>query len=228
MSAAVSAALGVQSARGQLVFDLTPPRRKQRTQLGWDAVDLGDALADRFPLDAEPGGELLAEVSPVQVAGGVRVPVELLGVKGAPASVLAIRDVRDEDVGVELGVTGTTRAAHEPSGDEPIRSNAFVAVDPATRPARLVFQPAERRVDCGVVRSADLAGRVGVSESPQHGHGLGGREREIEPRDPVFPELAQRRPGFRVTATKHRTQRVRIHTTRQIQVARPVAGPFSG
>ena len=51
----------------------------------------------------------------------------------------------------------------------------------AARPDGVAFGELERRLDGSVVGVADLPGRVRITESEQHGHGLRGSEREVEP-----------------------------------------------
>ena len=89
----------------------------------------------------------------------------------------------------------------------------------------LALEPAEGGVDRGVVRGADLPRRVGISESPQHRHGLGCREREVESRDPVLPGLGEPGPGARVTAVEDRFEGAAADLTAQPEVRRRLAGP---
>ena len=184
--------------------------REQRAQLGRDADDLGGAFVDRAPGDAETGGELVAELGLVEVAGGAGLPEERTAMQRAPQAVVATGQVRDEHMGVELRIPGPARAVHEPRGDEAVTGDMLDAVDTSPGQARLAFEPAERGVDGPVVRGAHRADRVGITETEQHGHGLRCREREIETRDPVFAGLDQPGPVDRAPAFEHRTQVGRV------------------
>ena len=74
------AARGVRPARR--LEDFRPPGG-ERAQVGvGEALDLGDALADLLPFDAEALGQLVAQVRLIDVAGGFQVVVDRPGGRG--------------------------------------------------------------------------------------------------------------------------------------------------
>ena len=109
----------------------------------------------------------------------------MAAVEGRPAAVRPLRHVRDQHVGVEMGVAGAARSVSERRADEPVARNLVDAVGPAPRPTRGSFQIAERLVDRGVVRAADLRGDFEPAEAEQDGHRLRCPEREVESRDVI-------------------------------------------
>ena len=130
---------GVQAPGRELVLDLAPSGGEQFAELGWDADDLGGAFVDGSPVDAEAAGELVAEVGLVEVAGGAGLPQQRLAVERPPLPVLAVREIRDEHVGVQLRVAGAAGPMRERGGDEPVDRNDLVSVDATTGSAPLAF-----------------------------------------------------------------------------------------
>ncbi len=131
-----------------------------------DPVDVGEPVDDRAPGDAEPGGELGAEVGFVEVSGGLGLEVEVPGVERTPPAIGAAGRVGDQDVGVEVRVTGPARAVPEPGGDEPAAAQGHDPVRAPPRPARLRLQIAERRVDAGLVGGAGLSAGLACRRAP--------------------------------------------------------------
>src|SRR4029079_18831369 len=94
---------------------------RKRPDRRWrDIPELGHALPGLLPLDAERAGQLSAELGLVEVAGGEAVALQdRLAIERAPLAVArALREVRDDDVGVEVRVLGAARAVLVGGGDE--------------------------------------------------------------------------------------------------------------
>jgi hypothetical protein len=70
-----------------------------------DAGDLGDAVVNRIPFDAECLGQVLAQGRLVKEAGRAGVGVERTAVEGGRAA-FGDGAVGDDRVGMELGVAG--------------------------------------------------------------------------------------------------------------------------
>ena len=114
---------------------------------------------------------------------------------------------------MEVWVAGPAAAVSKRRRDEPITRNLVDAIGAAPRPTRGAFQIAESGVDGGVVRVTDLRGDFELAEAEQDGHRLRCPEREIESRDVIRPDPAQRDTGIRVTAFEHRVQGVAVNDT---------------
>ena len=108
-----------------------------------DADDLGAAVADRGPLDAQVVDEFGAQLGLVEKACGAGMQEEVSGVEGAPP-VVAAGGVGDEDVGVQVRVAGAAGAMAKRRRDEPVAANLVDAVGSAARPTGLGFEVADR------------------------------------------------------------------------------------
>ena len=75
---------------------------------GGDGRELGRALANVAPFQAQPLAHEFAQVRLVQVAGGLRGSIQGRAVQGGVAAVAAPREVRRDDVGVQLWIEGAT------------------------------------------------------------------------------------------------------------------------
>src|SRR5690349_8616436 len=113
-------------------------------------------MDDRTPCDTEPLSELGPEVCFVEVAGGLGLQVQVPGVQRPPPAIHATRRVCNEDVGVEVRVTGPAGAMPEPGPDEPFTTYGHDAIPAPTRPARLLFEIGERSVDADLVGGPDF------------------------------------------------------------------------
>ena len=79
-------------------------RREVRQHLGRDVDELGGALDHRPPLQPQPLADLGAQMRLVEVPGGLGVRVQLAPVQRGPLAVGPARDVRADDVRVQLRV----------------------------------------------------------------------------------------------------------------------------
>ena len=150
-------------------------------------VPLRPALA-QLPLDAELAGEPVGEQSVVVLREPGPRREDRPAVEASPAPVHLSEDlVGDDDVGVQLRVSGAGVEVVEGHGRDPgdaDLSDGAVAVRDA-RPSRrdLALEEREDVGDSGVVCGDDplLGGCVG--NAPEHRHGLRDAEGEVEPRD---------------------------------------------
>jgi hypothetical protein len=94
------------------------PGRERLQPLVLEALDLGDALPDRLPLDSERPGQLVAKVRLIDVAGGLGVFVDRGVVEAGPFAVWALGRVGDQDMGVELRIAVARGAVRVGDGDE--------------------------------------------------------------------------------------------------------------
>ncbi len=107
-------------------------------------------------------------------AGGVLGPIQALGVECRPASVGAAGDVRDEDMGVQMGVAGAARAVSEPGRDEPGARQ--------TSGAEVSRRAAGARPGCST-RDARNRPHAPATPTPCRRHGRGRQRRLTRPAD---------------------------------------------
>ena len=148
------------------------------------------------PAHAESSGQFVAQRGLEHDPGSQLRPIQRLAVEGCPAPIGPAGEIRDEDVGVELRVTGAARAMPEPRRDEPgaVKSTGTPLLErcrlrssvvrPAPHETRLALQPRQRIVDSCVDGVGDLRAYERVRERVHHRHRLRCRERQIEPWDP--------------------------------------------
>ena len=108
--------------------DLMPSLREVVDQGTGDTGQVRDPVPNLTPLQTECGGEVVAELGLVEVAGGLRQRVEVSGVERAPMAFGAAGQVRDQHMGMEMGVAGAAGPMPEPRRDEPVTGRG---VDPA-------------------------------------------------------------------------------------------------
>ena len=184
-----------------VLLDLQPASRELAQHPGRDALDFGHALDRVAPVDAEPGGELVAEVGLVEVAAGEPVGLqERLAVECAPLAVGGgAGHVGDDHVRVQLRVLGAACAVLVGGGDEPFRVFALDAVSSLAHDAGLVLEIGERGLPGGEVGLVDLVADVLVAERVQEADALGGAEDEVVAADRREPlRLQPARPRVRV------------------------------
>ena len=166
--------------RLQLVSACRPVVEEERR----DALDLGrTVVVDGGPRDPEPLGQLRSKRRLVEHAGRLLRREQLTAVEREPRAVLRADLVGDEDVGVELWVSGARGAVDEARGEEPFGVDLEDAVVAAARERGVLFDEGERCGDRGLVRGEDLCGCRFVGERPQHRDALRRREREREAGD---------------------------------------------
>ena len=142
------------------MFDVfTSSREGTQDGLG-EAFDVGDAVDDRSELDAEASGEFVSEVRLVDVAGGLGVGVEVAGVEGGPASVVALGPCWERGRGRG---GGGRRCGCGSDGRRRRRARVPWIVSMPLWPRRDVdggvFEVADRRCDGSAVRGFDLRRR---------------------------------------------------------------------
>jgi hypothetical protein len=198
--------------------------------LGVEALDLGDAVGDVLPKDAEPAGQLPPQVGLVDVAGGLRVVVDRRGVEPGPAAVRPSGRVGDEDVGVELRVAGAGGAVQVGGGEEAVAPDEFAAAVAAPGPAGLALHVVERGGDRCPMDPGDLGAGALAAERPGERHRLRCREGEVEAGDGAATgdvAQAERITARRVAAGQHRRKPLGVDLAAQAQVdsggAEPVA-----
>src|SRR4051794_5091039 len=138
-----------------------------------EAIDLSDASANWLPLDAEPLAHLMAQVGLVDVAGGLGVVVDRRVVEPGPAAVRPLGRVGDQDMGVELGISGARGAVEVAGGKEAIAVDELMPSRAAAGPAGFSLQVVQGRFDGGGVGGASLGPHLLAAERPEQGDRLG-------------------------------------------------------
>ena len=214
---------------GEVGFDLGAAGGEGVDEWAGDAGDVGEAVLDRVPLDAEAAGELVAQLGVVEVPDGAAPLVERPAVEGGPAVVLGgVDEVGDHDVGVQVRVEVARRPVPEGGADEPVALDGAVAAGaPPSLGDRLV--DLERPGDGDVVGVADLVGDLGVAESEQQGHGFRGAEGGVEP-DDLRHRVAtgESLAGGRVLEVEDPVELVGVDLARQPEAIGAGADPLAG
>jgi len=96
---------GGLTAFSQPLLDGLPPLGERADDRLGDTGQVGGAVDHGVPGDAEPAGELVAQLGLVQVAGGLGVPVQPRRVQRPPAAVIGLHSVPDHDMSVQEGIT---------------------------------------------------------------------------------------------------------------------------
>ncbi len=137
-------------------LDLPAAGRELPEHRSGDAGDVGDAVADRPPLDTETAGQLPAQVGFVEVPDRRQPRVQRPGVqRGPPVVARRVGEVGDHDMGVQMRIAGPGGAVPERGGDEPVAVEHRVAALAAPHPARGLFEDRaarrrpRRRPRCG-------------------------------------------------------------------------------
>ena len=175
------------AVRDQLVaqrLQLVPPRRPVLKERAGHTDYLRRAVVvDSGPFDPEPLGQLHAKRRLVEHPGRLLCREQLPSIEGEPGAVLGSDLVRDEDVSVELWVSGTRSPVDESGCDEALGVDLEDTVVAAAGEGRVLLQERERRGDRGVVRRKHLVGGRLVADRPQRRDALRWRERERESGD---------------------------------------------
>ena len=228
VSAAISAAGGRPTADREALLDLGAAGREGAEDIEGHALDVGDALERLRPTDAETGGQLRSQMGFVQVAGRLRMPVQMAGIDGRPSAVDAANGVGDEHVRVEVRVACATRPVAEGGCHEPVASNLLDATMTAPGPRRVPLQVAERGIDGEVVGLGNHGSDVSLGEPEHDGHGLRRTEGQVEAGD--APTLRRSEPcvGCWVTAIEQGRQGVCVDLSRQPEQGGAGTEPSAG
>jgi len=186
--------------------DLAAPVREVIQDGLVDADQVGDPVVDLAPLHAEAVGELVSEVGSVEEAAGLGVLVHQPAVEGASVAVIAGGHVGDQHVGVEMRIAGSARAVPELGGDEALDLNLGETVLADARAGCGVLHVAERGVDRGVVRGANLRRDVVAAKCEQDGHGLGCSKAQVVAGNGAASERGKHLASARVAPLPDRAQ----------------------
>ncbi len=184
-----------------------PSRPRCRSALGerpehrpWDISQLAQTVAPDVPGQPERG-ELGAQGGAVEGARRHLPGEEVPPVGGGPATVGALDQVGDDDMGVELGVAGPAGAVPKRRADEPLGFDQLGPGMATAGVAGLLGEVVEHGADGPVVGDRDRVTDLLGSEGPEQGDALGGGERQVVAGPAAWLDLeAQRfplRPRFR-------------------------------
>lgn len=162
---------------GEQLLDLIAALAELVDHAGGHARDVGPAVADRAPADAEARAQKVAEVGLVEVSAGKGVLVERATVERPPGVERREREVGDHDVGVEQRVAGAAGAVVEGGGDHAVGQDLLALAAPVSG---LALEVRDHLVDGFPVGLADRRSLGVVAERPEDRHALGRPEREVE------------------------------------------------
>src|SRR3954470_13504314 len=112
-----------------------------------DALDVGDAVVHRSPLDAELAGERAPECRLVNVPGGLGLVEDRPAVERCPQPILTLGQIGDEHMGVDLRVAGPAGAVLEGRADQPAAALDQVPAASAAHLARVRLEVAHAGSD---------------------------------------------------------------------------------
>jgi hypothetical protein len=162
------------------------PFREQGAKFGRDTDDLRLAVAvHRRPRHTEPVREFHAQCRLVHHAGRLQLAVQRPRVERPPYAVGAAHPSGNQDMGVQLRVTGPRRAMDERRGQESLGVDLAHSRLALTAEGGVVLQIVQRRGHGGVVRVAHLHADLAADRGPQRRHGLRCRERQVPPGHPI-------------------------------------------
>ncbi len=133
--------------------------------------------------------------------------------------------VGDQDVGVEMGITGAARAVRERRRDQSIAGVGDRAAGTAAYDARVVLEPVQRGDDCLIVGVAHLSTDLGVGEGEHDRHRLGRRERQVEAGCAVGAGSVESGPTIGVEAFEHRVQVLALDRAIETECGRMMSEP---
>ena len=143
-------------------LDLGAALGEQLPQLRPDAGDVGMAVDNRVPADAEAGGELGAEGGVVDPADGALLVLEKARVEGEPAATAVLHLGPDEGVRVQLGIDAAAGVLAEQRHGQALGVDLVHAVGADAGDRAVALEPAERRGDRGVVGGEHLGPHPGI------------------------------------------------------------------
>ena len=153
-----------------------------------DPGDVGDAVLDRTPTHAEPAGEIPPKMCLVEVTDRRGPRVQRPGVERRPPVVrLRVGNVRDDHVGMEVGVAGPGGAVPERGTDKPVAVEHRAATRAASDPARDLLEDLHRLPHRSVGSVADLVRDLRCTQGVEERHRLRARRTWRRTRRPSAP-----------------------------------------
>ena len=175
---------GARAEGGEVRFDLLAAGGEASECVGSPGFEFGEAVVGCVEAPSEALVDLVAEVGAVGVAEGqLPAPQERLRVERAPLLVIALGEVRDCAVGVELRVEVAGEAVRVERCRDATRTFAHETVSACAYEGCFVFEEGEGGIDGGMVCGEDLASGSGLGEGVCGADALGGGEHEVEPAD---------------------------------------------
>jgi len=169
--------------------------------------------AARFkgPREAKVVAQFGPEVGLVEGASRGGVGEQAPTVQRTPLGVLAVDEIGDKDVAVQMGIGGPTQAMHKARTEETIGGDErALATRPTPRRQRVLLEVVERGVHRPVVARHHRGCGVGVAQGEQDTDGLGRRKGEVEGDHRMRPRV-QHPTQARVTSLEERLQGGAVH-----------------
>ena len=180
-----------RAVRLHVLDERLPPRRERPHCFLRYGLEVGHSLHRLGPAEAEPPGDLVAQLRLVEVAGGEPVGLQdRLAVERPPLPVRRTSHVGDDHVGVQVRILRPAGAVSEGRSDEALRVLADRAGVAAADDARLALEVGERRLPGRLVRLAQLAAdALVVGQRMQQADALRAREDKVVARHGREPLL---------------------------------------
>jgi len=141
------------------------------------------ALYDRPPFEAEAVADRCAQMRLVEVARGSRGSIDRRVMQRREPAIRAAREVRRDDVRVQLWIQGATHPVPVSRGDQSTRMLEPRAALPAAHEHRLVLHEPERSADGFLVALDERPRNPRGGNGEQNADRLRRRERQVERRD---------------------------------------------
>ena len=197
-----------------------------------DARDLGPAVVDLGPLDAEALGELVAQDRLVEEAGGAGVLVDERAVQRPEAAVDALGHVGHQQVGVEVGIAGPAGAVAERGHGQAVPADALGAGVAAPGHGRVLLEVGDGLGRGRLVGGDDLGLDRGAAEGVEQRDRLRRRDGDVEAGHGGLAAARSHREqalaGGRVVAAEDELERLGVDLAGQGQVLGQAAVPSTG
>ena len=128
-----------------------------------------------------------------------------------------------QHVSVQMRVSVAARSMTKRRSNQALAANLLDTTMTTARPHHMPLGELERSFDGVIVRLADRTGRVRITETEQHRHGLRRSKRQVETRHPM--QLTQPCPTRWVMAGQHRPQRLRCDLATEAEQAIAARNP---
>ena len=208
--------------------DLSLPPTERTRHDTRNTGDLGDPAAHECPFHADRARELAPQHRLVKKARRTRLGVQPAPVQRRPPPVEPAPEVRHQDVGVQLRITGPRGPMAERRSDEARRlldDRPSVATPHRHgRPLEVPNSLQGRYIMSFTYRVTQFR----ATEPEQQAHALRRRERQIEPGDPCrTARCPQRSPVARVQPGQHVAKRLGRDIAAEPELTRGCADPLS-
>ncbi len=217
-------------AIGDRCLDLRPALREHAQHIRRDLGQFGRTLVDRPPLQPQPIAHQRTQMRLVEIARGPGGPVQRRVMQRRVAAVLAARQVRRDDMRVQLRIERTTHPMAVGRRDQTAGVLEAHAARSAAHEHRRLLEVAERGTNRLLMGFHERRGHLGRRDREQHADRLRRRERQVKRGDRRLA-VAGSKPHSRRPRIASLEQRVELrcaHLTGEAELFSAAAGPLAG